>query len=364
LLRSVFYRDRDFQLESANTEPDMRYYIRRFLGTLMFFAAILALGTVGYQVVEGWSLGDSFYMTVITVTAVGFAEVHPLSHAGRLLTLFVLFGGITGMGLWFAFLTSFIVELDLRNVLRRRRTMKEIAHMKDHVIVCGAGRTGGQVVEEFIMSGQPFTVIEADPDKVGQLHALAGQTTIIQGDATIDHYLEDAGIDHACGLIACLSSDTDNLFVCLSARDLKPDLKIVARAFEEQTIHKLYRAGADHVVSPNQSGAIRMASLFLRPSVVSFLDVATRSPDLSLRLEQQPVGEKSKMAGKSLMEAKIPQRTGLIVIAVRKKLEEEGDMEYEFVFNPVADTRLEPGDQMIVLGREDQIRELKSYVEG
>lgn len=342
----------------------MRYYIRRFIGTLMFFVAIVVLGTVAYQVVEGWSLGDSFYMTVITITAVGYAEVHPLSPAGRLLTLFVLFGGITGMGLWFAFLTSFIVELDLRNVFRRRRTMKEIAHMKNHVIVCGAGRTGGMVVEEFIMSGQPFTVIERDPEKIEVLHALAGQTTIIQGDATIDHYLEDAGIDHACGLIACLSSDTDNLFVCLSAKDIRPDLKIVARAFEEQTVHKLYRAGADHVVSPNQSGAIRMASLFLRPSVVSFLDVATRSPDLSLRLEQQSVGEKSKMAGKTLMEARIPQKTGLIVIAVRKKAAEDAEEEYEFVFNPVADTRLEPGDQMIVLGRGEQIRELKDYAEG
>ncbi len=143
----------------------------------------------------------------------------------------------------------------------------------------------------------------------------------------------------------------------------RPDLKIVARAFEEQTVHKLYRAGADHVVSPNQSGAIRMASLFLRPSVVSFLDVATRSPDLSLRLEQQSVGERSKMAGKTLMEARIPQRTGLIVIAVRKKAEEDAEEEYEFVFNPVADTRLEPGDQMIVLGRGEQIRELKDYAE-
>jgi len=340
----------------------MRLYINRFLGTALFFAALLLLGTLGYVGIEGWDWGDSVYMTVITLTAVGYEEVHPLSPAGRTFTSFILAGGITGMGLWFAFLTSFIVELDLRHVLRQRRIQIEIKKMENHVIVCGAGRTGTQVVEELLVAGESFVVLERDLRKVEQLHELLPDLLIIEGDATVDHYLEEAGIERARGLITCLSADTDNLFVCLTARDLRPDLEIVARAYEEETVPKLFRAGANHVVSPNASGAIRMASFMLRPSVVSFLDVATRSPDLTLRLEQETVAASSPLAGRTLMDARIPQNTGLIVIALRKKNPEGSEEEYSYVFNPVATTRLDPGDIMIVLGAPEQIRKLRDFV--
>jgi voltage-gated potassium channel len=340
----------------------MRVYIDRFLGAAVFSTAVLLLGTYGYMAIEGWNALDSFYMAVITLTAVGYQEVHPLSPAGQVFTVFILAGGITGLGLWFAFLTSFIVELDLAHVFRNRRTQREIRKMKNHIIVCGAGRTGGQVVEELVTSGETFVVIERDPKKVEHLLGLLPDLPIIEGDATIDHFLEEAGIDRARGLIACLSADTDNLFVCLSARDLSANIEIVARAYEEETVPKLYRAGADHVVSPNASGAIRMASFMLRPSVVSFLDVATRSPDLTLRMEQETVHASSPMAGQSLMDAQIPQNTGLIVIAVRKKNPEGSEEEYSYVYNPVATTKLEPGDIMIVLGAPDQIKKLRDFV--
>jgi len=340
----------------------MRVYINRFLGTALFFVALLLLGTVGYVAIEGWSVGDSLYMAVITLTAVGYEEVHPLSPGGRVFTGMILAGELTGLGLWFAFLTSFIVELDLAHVFRNRRTLREIKKMKNHVIVCGAGRTGSQVVEELTMAGELFVVIERDVKKVEQLHELLPGVVVVQGDATIDHFLEEAGIEKARGLISCLSADTDNLFVCLSARDLRKDIEIVARAYEEETVPKLYRAGANHVVSPNASGAIRMASFMLRPSVVSFLDVATRSPDLTLRLEQETVMPSSPMAGQTLMDARIPQNTGLIVIAVRKKNPEGSDEEYSYVYNPVASTRLEPGDIMIALGSPEQIQKLRVFV--
>jgi len=340
----------------------MRVYVNRFLGTALFFAGMLLLGTVGYVGIEAWGWGDSLYMTVITLTAVGYEEVHPLSPAGRIFTSFILAGGITGMGLWFAFLTSFIVELDLTHVLRRRRTEKEIEKMENHVIVCGAGRTGSQVVEELLMAGESFAVIERDRAKVEHLQSVLPDLIVVEGDATVDHFLEEAGVEKARGLISCLSADTDNLFVCLTARDLKPDLEIVARAYEEETVPKLYRAGANHVVSPNASGAIRMAAFMLRPSVVSFLDVATRSPDLTLRLEQETVTETSPLAGRTLMDARIPQNTGLIVIALRKKNPEGSEEEYSYVFNPVATTRLDPGDIMIVLGAPEQITRLREFV--
>ncbi len=338
----------------------MRVYITRFIWTAVLLGFLLVLGTVGYIAIEGWSIGDAAYMTAITLTAVGYEEVHPLSPGGRLFTGILLAGGLTGMGLWFAFLTSFIVELDLGEVLLKHRTRKEIARMQNHVIVCGAGRTGSQVIEELLMAGQAFTVIERDPEQVRSLRELLPDVPIVEGDATVDHFLLEAGVDRARGLVACLSQDTDNLFVCLSARDLRPDLKIVARAFEDETVPKLYRAGANHVVSPNTSGGIRMASFILRPSVVSFLDVVTRSPELSLRLEEARVEADSPLAGRTLAEARIPQRTGLIVIALRK----QGEEGPEFVFNPVADTRLEPGDEMIVLGKSEQIEKLRDYVGG
>jgi voltage-gated potassium channel len=340
----------------------MRPFPARIIGTVAFFGAVIAMGTMGYRTIEGWSWGDSLFMTIITVTAVGYDEINPLSPAGRAFTSFILFGGITGLGLWFAFLTSFIVEIDLLHVVRRRRTLKQIKKMKNHVIVCGAGRTGTQVVEELIMAGEDFVVVERDPEKVKILHETLPDLLIVEGDGTLDHVLEEAGIHEARGLIACLSADTDNLFLCVSARHQTRKLEIVARSYEEQTVPKLYRAGANHVVSPNASGAIRMASYMLRPVVVSFLDVATRSPDLTLRMEQETVLESSPHVGKPLSDIKLPQYTGLIVIGIRKKNPPGDEEEFTYVFNPQADTRLDPGDIMIVLGKPDQIDKLRRFV--
>lgn len=336
----------------------MASFIPRFFWTLVLLVTLVVVGTGGYIVIEGQGFADALYMTVITLTAVGFEEVWPLSPTGRGFTMFLLIGGLTWMGLWFANLTSLIVELDLQDVLRRRRSMKEIAKMKDHIIVCGCGRTGRQVAQELETMTNQYVIIDKDPVRLEKLREFLPEAHVIEGDATHDQVLLEAGLLGAKGLVTCLSQDTDNLFVCLSARDLAAKLTIVARAYEEETMDKLYRAGADHVVSPNVSSAIRMASMLLRPSAVSFLDIATRSPELALRMEQSVIGTKSEVAGKSLMEAKIPQRTGLIVIAVRK----QGAAGHGFTFNPVADTRLEAGDEVIVLGQEDQVAELKKLL--
>lgn len=336
----------------------MRAFLRRLAWSLALLVALCAIGTAGYAIIEEQRFADALYMTVITLTAVGFEEVWPLSHAGRVFTMFLLIGGLTWMGIWFANITSLFVELDLGGALRRRRNMKEIAKLKDHVIVCGCGRTGRQVAQELAGMGSPLIIVERDPKHIEELREFLPDALVIEADATHDQVLLEAGLLRAKGLVTCLSTDTDNLFVCLSARDLSATLKIVARAYEEETMDKLYRAGADHVVSPNVSSAIRMASVLLRPSAVSFLDIATRSSDLALRIEQAVIGEKSPVAGQTLMEARIPQRTGLIVIALRKRK----DAAQDFVFNPVGDTRLDAGDEVIVLGKEEQIAQLRQVV--
>lgn len=332
----------------------MREFLRRIAWTTLLLITLSVVGTLGYVVIDGQSVRDSLYMTLTTVTAVGYGEVWPLSQAGRTFTMFLLLGGIAWLGIWFAVMTSGIVEMDLQGALRRRRTMTEIAKLQGHVIVCGAGRTGGQVAQELQAMGSTLIIVEKDPARIEQLREFLPHAPVIEGDATHDHVLLEAGLLRAKGLVTCLSKDTDNLFVCLSARDLAAKVKIVARAYEEETMDKLYRAGADHVVSPNVSSAIRMASVLLRPSAVTFLDIATRSPHLALRMEQAVVGEKSEVAGLTLAEARIPQRAGLIVIALRERKAPA----HEFTFNPVADTRIQAGDEIIVLGKEDQIARL------
>ncbi len=336
----------------------MRVFVPRFLLMFAYVGVLTVVGVIGYHLIEGWPVDDALYMTVITLTAVGYQEVAPLTPAGRNFTMLLLAGGITGMGLWFALITSFIVEFDLKDVFRRRKIMSEIQNLTDHIIVCGGGRTGRQVMEELVSLAQPFVLIERDPERILELEGSFPDLLVVRGDATLDMHLEAAGVGRAKGLLTCLSAEPDNVFVCLSARDLNDALTIVARAFEEDTMDKLYRAGANHVVSPNVSGALRMASMLLRPGVVDFLDIASRSHGMALRLEQAEIVPDSSLAGKSLAAAGIPQATGLIVIAIQKK--STGSESFEF--NPSANTVLEPGDEIIVLGQSNQIAKLKAYV--
>jgi voltage-gated potassium channel len=335
----------------------MNVFIPRFFGAIGYLVALTVVGSVGYRLIEGWPWQDGIYMTVITITAVGFQEVRPLSEAGRDFTMVILAAGITGMGVWFALITSFILEFDLSDVRKRRWRARMLEDLDGHVVLCGGGRTGRQVMEELMALGQQFVVIERDPKRLEWIHERDPEVLTVIGDATVDANLREAGVLRARGLLTCLSADTDNVFVCLSVRDLNPDVTIVARALEEGSMEKLYRAGADHVVSPNVSGAIRMASMLLRPEVVSFLDVVTRSEGMDLRFEQAEVHPGSPLAGQTLMEARIPQETGLIVIAVRKQIDETR----KFVFNPEANTRLDIGDEMIVLGKPDQVTRLRGF---
>lgn len=334
----------------------MRRFALRFAWIIGFAALLMVAGTVAFQSIAGWSFEDSLWMTMITVTAVGYEEVRPMTPAAQTIAAFLLIGGITVMGLWFAFLTSAIVEMDLAQVFRIRRTMNKIEQLRDHVVVCGAGRTGRQVVRELIEADIQYLVVERSADRAEHLRREHPDALVLVEDATRDETLVVARIGTARGLVACLSQDTDNLFVCLSARDLQPNLNIVARAYDEQTMQKLYIAGADHVVSPNLTGGIRMAAMMLRPEVVSFLDVVTRGDGLTLRLEEIRIQAGSDLAGRTLSEAQIPQKTGLIVIAIRH-LDERG-REGPWSYNPGPREEIRVGDVLIVMGNPGQIAQL------
>jgi voltage-gated potassium channel len=331
-------------------------FARRFAWVVAFAAVLVALGTAAFHFIAGWTVRQSLWMTIITLTAVGYEEVRPMSATAEAIAALLLIGGLTMMGLWFALLTSAIVEMDLAQVFRIRRTMKRIEQLKNHVVVCGAGRTGKQVIRELIESDTPFLVVERSAERAEALRKEFPDALVLEADATKDESLVSARIGTAQGLVACLSQDTDNLFVCLSARDLQPNLNIVARAYDEQTMQKLYVAGADHVVSPNLTGGIRMAAMMLRPEVVSFLDVVTRGDGLTLRLEEIRILAGSPLAGRTLAEARIPQKTGLIVIAMRH-LDARG-REGPWCYNPGPQEEIQVGDVMIVMGNTDQIARL------
>ncbi len=296
---------------------------RRFVWASAYFVAILLVGTVGYRLIERWDWFSSFYMAVTTVSSVGFMEVEPLSPGGRAFTMLLIVFAVTGLGIWWGLTTALIVELDLGGLLRRRRIMKKVSDLTNHFIVCGGGRMGRVVVEELYTTGKPFVVIE-----------------------------------RASGLAACLTDDGENLLLCLTARGMRADMTIVARAAYQESLDKLRRAGADHVMSPIVTGGLRIASMLLRPSVVSYLDVATTGADeMALRLEETDIPESSSLVGRSLAEAKIPQRTGLIVMSVRHR---RGGS--TATHNPGPETRLEAGDVLIVLGRQEQAQQLRDYI--
>lgn len=333
----------------------LRPFGARFARAAAYFAVLFLVATVGYRRMEGWSWFESFYMSVTTVTSVGFMEVHPLSESGRTFTMIVIGFGVTGLGIWWALITALIVELDLGGALRRRRKMKEIEALNDHYVICGAGRVGSMVLREMQREGVPVVVIERDPDRAVSLEQANPDLLLICADATKERVLSEAHVHRARGLAACVADDGANLLVCLTARELNPKIATVARAYDEESMTRLRRAGADHVISPTLTGGVRMASTLLRPHVVSFLDSAFVGPEMNLRLEEAPIEESSPLIGRSLGEAGIPDRTGLVVIALKRPTSEQA------IYNPGSDLRLAAGDVMIVLGGEEQLERLREY---
>jgi len=329
-------------------------WISRVRGPWLAVALLLAVlvgGTVGYAVIERWTLWDGFYMTVTTITTVGFREVHPLSRAGEVFTVGVIVAGVGTAFYTFTLLASLVVEGGLHQRLERRRRLRMLEQLRDHFIVCGYGRIGSTIVEELRRQLVPYVVIERDPERVHEIIEQRGLAVL--ADASSEEVLRRVGIDRARGLIAAVGTDAENVYAVLTARGLRPDLYIIGRAETEDAERKLLRAGANRVVRPYRIGARELAQMALRPAVVDFFELATRSGNLELAIEQVTIADHSGLVGKTIVEANVRQRFGLIVVGIQRRA---GRME----FNPPGDAVMQAGDQLVVLGRADGLRELEA----
>lgn len=326
---------------------------RRLITAVLLLILALLFGVVGYQLIEGWSFLDSFYMTVITLATVGYGEVHPLSPIGRVFTIFLIMMGVGVLTYGLTAITAFVVEGTLTNIIGRRRMEADIKKLKDHIIICGLGETGRHIAEEFLKIRVPFIVIEKDPERIKHMQKI-GPFLYSEGDPTDDEALLRVRIREARGLITTLPQDRDNVFVILTARGLNPNLRIVTRLIEEEARAKLGKAGADAIVSTNFIGGLRMASEMVRPTVVSFLDKMLRAAAADVRVSEAKIPAGSKLIGRTLGEARIYEKTGLTVISIAR--------DDTFELNPSADTRLKEGDELIVCCTSEQLKKLSDMV--
>lgn len=314
------------------------------------FLFVVATGVAGYSLIEGWDLFDSLYMTIITITTVGFKEVHPLSDGGRAFTMVL---ALLGLGIVLYIVTAgarVVIEGEFQQFLGRRKVEKKIKNLRGHYIICGFGRMGRIIAREFSSNGLEFVTIEKEPLP----EALADSRTLfMQGDATRDEVLLEAGITSAAGLVTVLPTDAENLYVVLTAKGLNPGLRVVARAGEEGSEQKLLRAGADRVVSPYHIGGLRIAHSVIKPAVVDFIEFATKSGNIELQMEEVPVQEGSSVEGRSLDESGIGRELGVIVVAVKRPGE-------EMKFNPTYRSVLKRGDVLIALGEAQRLKELEA----
>jgi voltage-gated potassium channel len=327
--------------------------IRRAIGLLAF---ITVAGTLGYIVLEGWSFIDALYMTIITVGTIGFGEVNTLDTTGRIWTMALIISGVGALGYATTSVVALAVEGTVRGYFRERRMRAEIDKLNAHYVLCGFGRVGRQVAQEFTIDNVPFVVVDQDPAKVEV--CLEWGFRAVLGEASEDAVLEEAGTRRARGLVAAVDSDADNVFVVLSARKINPDLHIVARASSDESAAKLEIAGADRTLSPYAVGGRRLAALATQPLIVDFLDIVTHGEKgIEFRLEEFGVPKESPLANHTIGELQIGEKTGAMVLAIRTS-------EGKFDTTPSAQDEIHPGDTLIVLGTNDQVTRLEALMRG
>lgn len=335
----------------------LKEVMRRLYGAAVFMVLVVLGGTAAYRALGGgrWSWTDCLYHTVITVATVGYGDLPGIAEVAyaRALSMALIVTG-TGAVVYFASnVTALVVEGDLRGMLRRRRMRREIDALKNHIIVCGIGRTGLHVMDEFRATRTPCVVIDADEHRLAGLFEERPDMLYIVGDATEDDTLTDAGITRARGIVAALPDDKDNLYITLTARSLNPALRILAKGVEPSAEPKLRKAGADKVISPNLIGGLRLASEMIRPNVTEFLDIMLRDPTHVLRIEEATVTPASPVVGRTLREAGLRAIADVLVVAVRAP-------SGRYTFNPGAEQMLEPGLVLIVLGEMREIQKLRA----
>ena len=320
---------------------------------IILLLIIVFTGTFGYALIEEWPLIDSLYMTVITITTVGYGEVGELSGAGRFFTIGLIISSVGIVAYLISRIAGVVVEGEIRKFMGRKKLEKAIQNLKNHYIVCGYGRIGCYICHQFKAEGLPFVLIERDEQVIQGLEEEG--LVYIKGDATDEKALIDAGIERAKSLIAAVASDADNLYITLTARELNQNLYILSRASEEKAERKLISAGANKVVSPYIIGAHRMVMTIIRPAVVELVDLAMKRESLQLQLEEIKINDTEKLPGTSLSESGIRRDLDLIVVAIKK---EDGGM----IFNPAFDTIIKKGDTLIALGERVNLNKLAELV--
>ena len=321
--------------------------------SLLMLVGIIAFGTFGYYFVERMSLFEAFYMTIITITTVGFAEVIPLSQIGRTITVIIIILGISVGAYTIGVLVRALVEGELVKIFGRIKVQKQVSGLKNHFIICGFGRIGRIVCDELESDNIDFVVVEQDPQIIE--HIQARKYLYIEMDATSEDALMQAGIMKAKGIVTAVNSDANNVFITMTAKSLRPDVFVLARASEEQNEAKLFRAGATRVVSPYLIGGRRIAQMLKKPTVVDFIDIAMMGSHLGLMMEEAKIGDKSSLIGKSLIDSHLRRDYGVIIVAIKKL---SGDM----VFNPMPSETLDAGDVIVVIGKKEDLTRMHSVM--
>lgn len=329
-------------------------HLPRRLGIIAIAIVVtLGGGTAGFVLIDHYPVFDAFYMTLTTVTTVGYGEIWPLSRAGRIFNCFLILFGVITVLLAIGAMTQTVIELELNQYFGKRRIKNMIEKLQGHVIVCGFGRVGRGAADELRSANVKFVVVDNNDERVEA--AIKDGMLAVLADASRDETLKDVGIDRARGLIATLASDADNLFVILTAKTLNPLLHLSTRVSEESSEQKLRRAGADFVFAPYNSTGHRMAQALLKPHVQQFLEFTTQSMGLDAGIEQVRVTERSTFVDQSLAEMQVRRELGVIVLAIRKA---SGEM----LFNPPAEAKIAGGDHLIVMGRPDGLRKLEQLL--
>ncbi|MFC1900311.1 potassium channel family protein [Chloroflexota bacterium] len=327
--------------------------VRKVILGIGSLVAIIVIGTIGYSIIEGWNPFDSLYMTAMTITTVGYQELYPLSTGGRAFSIFLMFGGVGAALYTLTGIIQYVIEGNIGTTWWRRRMKNKINKLNAHFILCGYGRVGEEIANIFKEEDVPFVVIDNRPECVAR--AQQEGYLYLEGDATSDETLKEAGIEKARGLVAALGTDVDNTYITLSARGLYPQLFITTRASDAEAENKMRRAGADRIVSPNVIGARRMAMLSLRPAVVDFLDTITRRRGPELQMENVAILDDSFLNGQTIDDVRHCSKA--TVMALSKKTG-------RFIANPSGDEKVTAGDSLIIMGTSEQLTSLEAICEG
>jgi len=320
---------------------------------LFFLILTIGFGTLGYVIFEDMPPFEAFYMTLITISTVGFSEVKPLSDVGRGITIIIIILGISLLTYTLGQVARIFVEGELRKILGRRKLEKQISELKDHYIICGYGRIGSIIVTELQATNIPLIVLEQNEEAIEELER--DQILYLNRDATLDESLLEAGLERAAGLVTAVKSDADNVFISLSAKGLRPDIFILARASDVTSENKLLRAGASRVVCPYQIGGRRMAEILHKPTVVDFLEHAMVNKELDLQLEEALISENSSINGLSVVSSRLRQKFGIIIIAIKR-------VSGKMIFNPGPEETFKTGDILVILGKTEELKMMNNEI--